>query len=361
MKLSNLEFALMNNRVRARIQRALETPLLIGPHGALRGKRVLEVGCGRGVGVEILLQEMDAAEVVGFDLDPKMIALACQRVARLGERARVYVGDAEHIAEPDASFDVIVEYGILHHIPNWRGALAEIARVLKPGGVFYFEDLLEGFVNAPVMYQLLDHPHATQFTGAEFRAALPHVGLALDENWRQVGEIGLLGRAQRVERALVKKENGALQLPQRVHTWYGVNAEVRAAGDDCDIMVEGVAFPHPSLVNRFLRRAMASQSRFSLGAQHEAGHVQTLPFVVLYAFFLLAAPRRHWLKRAAALMGAGALWEAASEAYVVKQVGADTYRQMYKELRARGRLALFWVASVTIAFGAAWFVLRRTE
>ncbi len=65
-------------------------------------------------------------------------------------------------------FDVVVEYGILHHIPHWRGALAESARVLKPGGVFYFKDLLKGFVNAPGMVQLFDHPHATQFTGAEF-------------------------------------------------------------------------------------------------------------------------------------------------------------------------------------------------
>lgn len=230
MKLNDLEFVLMNNRLRAWIQRALETPLLIGPRGALHGKRVLEVGCGRGVGVEILLQEMDAAEVVGFDLDPKMIALAQERIARFGERACVYIGDAEHIAEPDASFDVVVEYGILHHIPNWRGALAEIARVLKPGGVFYFEDLLKGFVNAPVMYQLLDHPHATQFTGAEFRAALAQVGLALDDNWRQVGEIGLLGRARRVEYASPKKENGAFQLPLPVHSWYGMNDRTRGGG-----------------------------------------------------------------------------------------------------------------------------------
>lgn len=75
MKLNSLEFALMNNPVRAASQSWLETPLLIGPRGSLAGKRVLEVGCGRGVGIEILLS-LGAAHVTAFDLDPQMVALA---------------------------------------------------------------------------------------------------------------------------------------------------------------------------------------------------------------------------------------------------------------------------------------------
>jgi len=138
MKLNNLEFALMNNPARAASQRWLETPLLIGPPGSLAGMRVLEMGCGRGVGIEILLA-LGAAHITGFDLDPKMVALAQKRVAKYSDRARVFVGDAEAIDAPDASFDVVVDYGIIHHIPNWHQALKEIARVLKPGGVFYFE------------------------------------------------------------------------------------------------------------------------------------------------------------------------------------------------------------------------------
>ncbi len=82
MKLNTLEFALMNNRVRAWSQRALETSVMIGARGALRGKRVLEVGCGRGGGVEILLDQLGAAEVIAFDFDLRMVALARARVAR---------------------------------------------------------------------------------------------------------------------------------------------------------------------------------------------------------------------------------------------------------------------------------------
>ncbi len=193
MKLNSLEFALMNNPVRAASQRYLETPLLIGPDATLAGKQVLEVGCGRGVGVEILLA-CGAASVAGFDLDPEMVALAQQRLAKYGERARVWVGDAERIAAPDASFDAVVDYGIIHHIPNWHQALREIARVLRPGGVFYFEDLFRGFISAWPARALFDHPQATQFSGQEFRDRLEAAGLHM-RTWRELGDWGVMGQA----------------------------------------------------------------------------------------------------------------------------------------------------------------------
>lgn len=195
MKLNALEFALMNNPVRAALQRRVETPLLIGPPGSLVGKRVLEVGCGRGVGMEILLA-LGAAQVTGFDLDPKMVALAQKRLEKYGERAQVFVGDAEAIELPGESFDAVVEYGILHHVPRWQKALEEIERVLKPGGTFSFEDILKGFVSAWPIRVLFDHPQETQFTGGEYHAGLEAVGLRVLK-WRQWGEWGIMGQAEK--------------------------------------------------------------------------------------------------------------------------------------------------------------------
>src|SRR3989304_190044 len=135
MRLNSLEFILMNNSIRAASQRWIETPLLIGRGGVLAGQRVLEIGCGRGVGLEILLG-LGAAEVVGFDIDPRMTRLAQERLAGAGERARIEIGDAEAIQAPDASFDSVVDFGIVHHVPNWPKALHAAGRVLKPGGRF---------------------------------------------------------------------------------------------------------------------------------------------------------------------------------------------------------------------------------
>lgn len=361
MKLNDLEFALMNNRVRAWSQRALETPVMIGARGALRGKRVLEVGCGRGVGVEILLEQLDAAAVVAFDFDPRMVALTHERTARFGERVRVYVGDAERVDAPDASFDAVVEFGILHHVSNWRGALAEIARVLKPNGVLYFEEVLKGFVGAPLIRDLFDHPQDTQFTGVGFRKALANAGLQLDESWRQFAEFGLMGRARRVETTLPTEPITEFALPLRVHAWYGVNAVVRGAGSmECDLIVEGKEFPHPSLVNLFIRRGLSPEARVHLGAWHEVGHLQTLPFAAFFALTLLAAivrkPRRLLRKIIGALIGVQAAWELASESFVVAQVGAREYRRAYA--KPHPNLTLFWIGGALAAIAATLTVLN---
>ncbi len=193
MKLNALEFALMNNPARAASQRWIETPLLLGTDGLVTGLHVLEIGCGRGVGIEILLAR-GAACVVGFDLDPKMVRLARARLAWYGDRAHVFVGSADVIPAADSSFDAVVDYGVIHHIPDWRQTLHEIARVLKPGGRFYFEDLLQGLIASPPMRALFDHPQATQFTALEFRAALEAAGLRTVQ-WRQIGPWGIIGQA----------------------------------------------------------------------------------------------------------------------------------------------------------------------
>lgn len=193
MKLNRLEFALVNNPLRALSQRWVETPLLLGGRHELQGKRVLEVGCGQGIGLEIV-SALGAARAIGFDLDPAMIALAQSRVASGSWGAAAYVGDATAISAPDSSFDAVVEYAILHHIPPWRDALGEIARVLRPGGVFYFEDFLRGFTTAWPASVLFDHPLQTQFEAEEFRAALEAHNLHV-QAWYQVGPWAVLGRA----------------------------------------------------------------------------------------------------------------------------------------------------------------------
>jgi ubiquinone/menaquinone biosynthesis C-methylase UbiE len=73
MKLTRVEKALMNNPLRLALQRHYEGPLLERLGGRLQGKRVLEMGCGQGVGIEIILERFGAREVHAYDLDPDMI------------------------------------------------------------------------------------------------------------------------------------------------------------------------------------------------------------------------------------------------------------------------------------------------
>ena len=178
MVLNRLEFLLMNNPLRASCQRHLEARRLLRMGGSQRGSRVLEIGCGRGVGVEVIMDVFGAANVDAFDLDPKMVALARQRLCPRGASVRLWVGDAAAINAPDAAYDAVFDFGIIHHVPNWRDALSEVHRVLKPGGLLYAEEPLGGLLNHPLMHRLFAHPPEDRFEAADFRRALDAAGLA---------------------------------------------------------------------------------------------------------------------------------------------------------------------------------------
>jgi ubiquinone/menaquinone biosynthesis C-methylase UbiE len=146
VRLNAIETALMNNPVRAAIQRRSEAERLLAMGGRMRGGRALEVGCGRGVGVELILDVFGAGEVDAFDLDPRMVERARGRLRRRKEPIRLWVGDATAITAPDGHYDAVFDFGIVHHVPDWRTALREIHRVLRPRGRFYAEDRFGWFV-----------------------------------------------------------------------------------------------------------------------------------------------------------------------------------------------------------------------
>jgi SAM-dependent methyltransferase len=106
---------------------------VVAPDGA----RVLEVGCGPGH-LSIRLARRHGLEVTGLDLDPAMVERARATVDRLGDRDEhrpsFLVGDVASLAFPDGSFDLVVSTLSMHHWADPAAGLAEIGRVLRPGG-----------------------------------------------------------------------------------------------------------------------------------------------------------------------------------------------------------------------------------
>jgi SAM-dependent methyltransferase len=131
--------AMMNSRARALAQRRYVVPTMMRLGGSLAGCRVLEVGCGRGVGSELLLDVMEATEVYAIDLDPLMVDKARER---LGGRARVEVADMTDLQLATGSLDAVVDFGAIHLSPEWRQAVGEVARVLRPDGRYFFEQVV---------------------------------------------------------------------------------------------------------------------------------------------------------------------------------------------------------------------------
>ena len=179
MLLNRFEKALMNNAARAAIQRHLEARQLVALGGRLKGGVALEVGCGRGVGVAIILERFGADRVDAFDLDPGMVALARQRLAPHASQVRLWTGDASNIAAPDGAYDAVFDFGIIHHVPEWRRAIREVARVLKPGGRFYAEEMYRRFVLNALARTFTRHPEHDRFDGDEFAAEVERQGLRL--------------------------------------------------------------------------------------------------------------------------------------------------------------------------------------
>lgn len=96
------------------------------------GKRVLEIGCG--TGTDLLQFARGGARVTGLDLTPRSIEIARRRFAVYGCAGEFAIGDAENLAFPDESFDLVYSFGVLHHAPDTERAINEAHRVLKPGG-----------------------------------------------------------------------------------------------------------------------------------------------------------------------------------------------------------------------------------
>jgi ubiquinone/menaquinone biosynthesis C-methylase UbiE len=112
-----------------------------------RGEAVLDVGCGTGtLAIEVQRRVGTAGRVCGIDPGPRQIARARAKAARRRAPIEFQVGVIERLPFPDQTFDVVLSTLMMHHLPDdlKRQGLAEIARVLKPGGRVVIVDFKRG-------------------------------------------------------------------------------------------------------------------------------------------------------------------------------------------------------------------------
>ncbi len=107
------------------------------------GEAVLDVGCGTGsLALEVACRAGTTGRVIGIDPGTEQIARARAKAARRHLPIEFQIGVIEQLAFPDQTFDVVLSTLMLHHLPMplKRQGLAEIARVLKPGGRLIIAD-----------------------------------------------------------------------------------------------------------------------------------------------------------------------------------------------------------------------------
>ena len=108
---------------------------------ALRGKKVVEVGCGRGGGIAMIHSQLGVAEAIGLDLSPTAVA-NCRKWFHEQSGLTFVEGDASQLPFADSSVDVLINVESAHGYPDPFGFFAEVERVLVPGGLFFFTDFM---------------------------------------------------------------------------------------------------------------------------------------------------------------------------------------------------------------------------
>ena len=109
------------------------------PGRDLAGQRVLEVACGRGgFAAWLATRTAPPATLVAADFSPAAVTKARAFAVGLGiTRVRWAIADIQAIGHPEATFQTVVCCETIEHVPDPRGALCELARVLRPGGRLY--------------------------------------------------------------------------------------------------------------------------------------------------------------------------------------------------------------------------------
>ena len=151
----------------------------------------------------------------------------------------------------------------------------------------------------------------------------------------------------------------------KTKSWYGLPVEIKVSSNNLHLVkVAGFPLPHPGLVNIISRQGLPTQTRLELTAQHEFGHLQTLPLALLHLLLLLW-PRQgepyvsRRMRALIILITHQVFWEVVSESYT-----ASTNRRAYqapRPTRARQLYAIFWAGMAVFSFLGTIFLISTNK
>jgi ubiquinone/menaquinone biosynthesis C-methylase UbiE len=194
MKLNRMERWVVNNPLRVFEQR-IQVAWMKKRHPPLSGGTCLELGCGRGAGARLILDAFQPSRLYALDLDIRMVQKAKAYLSPTEhEKITLLVGDAFSLPFASASLDAVFNFGVLHHVVNWRGALKEIARVLKTGGTFFLEELYPALYQNAITKRFLLHPEEDRFYRDDLWQELEEMKMPLRDAL-ELKQLGVLGVA----------------------------------------------------------------------------------------------------------------------------------------------------------------------
>lgn len=169
------------------------TPLVNRFNDRSRPPAVLDCGTGTALIPLLLAERSLSVTITAIDLSEEMLRLAAANIARAGLKSQILLrrADGKRLPFDDGTFDAVMSNSIIHHLPDPKPALAEMVRVLNPGGLLFVRDLFR-----PKTVEQVESLVET-YAGREnerqqalFRDSL-HAALTLDEIRELLVEIGL--------------------------------------------------------------------------------------------------------------------------------------------------------------------------
>lgn len=143
-----------NMEARNGMHARVEVPLLLRCLRVPRGGRVLEIGCGRGVALPVLAERLTPFALIGVDVDATALEVAAWRLRAARVAATLLEADVRDLPLEPSSVDLVVDFGTCYHVGGGaegaRAALREVARVLRPGGLFVHETPIAQHLAHPV-------------------------------------------------------------------------------------------------------------------------------------------------------------------------------------------------------------------
>ena len=170
-------------------------PVLLSKLAHIPFQRALDLGCGTGEMMKMLLQVDDQRELYGIDLSEKMLSVA---ESKLSGKVRLVLGDSEHLPFADNFFDVVYCNDSFHHYPAPQNVLREVNRVLKPGGTFLMGDCWQPFVGRVIMNFYMRHSKEGDvkiYSEAELVSMLS--AYFHNVSWEQVGNTACIAMGEK--------------------------------------------------------------------------------------------------------------------------------------------------------------------
>ena len=143
---------------------------------------VVDVGCGHGRSLPLLMEAFRPRHLIGIDRERKVLANALPYAAKLGRAVTLIQADCARIPIQDDSVDLVFCHQTFHHLVDQEQSLREFHRILRPSGLLLFAESTRAYIESWVIRLLFRHPMHVQRSAGEYLALLRAGGFVVAPN-----------------------------------------------------------------------------------------------------------------------------------------------------------------------------------